>query len=125
MTQIFHHYKKWEDYHNGMFRKVNAIDDHFLIGKAVELLSNQDICYQAMKRVVNEWKYSSEHNLTNISQNRRAWLGQAACCIEFGVPEELTRIAWSSMSVDKQDKANAIADIVIQEWEESYAKKVS
>lgn len=117
MTQKFHHYKNWEDYQNGMFRKVNATDDHWLVGKAILILTAAELCYQQMKRVTTEWPVSSEQNLTNLGQNRRAWLGQAACCIAFNVPEELTKIAWNSMDSASQDRANGIADVVITEWE--------
>lgn len=118
MIQVFHHYKKWEDFQNGMYRKVNASDDHFLCDKATELLSNPDICFQAMKRVTIEWPFSTEHNLTNLGQNRRAWLGQAACCLEFGVPEELTKIAWNALDHRQQENANGVADVIIKQWEQ-------
>lgn len=125
MRQIFHHYKKWECFKNGMYRKVNQSDHILLISKAIELLSNQDVCYQGMKKVITQWHFSTLHNMTNISQNRRAWLGQAACCLEFAVPEELTKIAWNRLSKDVQDKANAMADLIIQEWENCYAENIS
>lgn len=116
MTQLFHHYKKWEDYHAGMFRKVTVTDDHSLIVRAYKLLSTPELCLSAMRRVLVEWPFSTQHNITNLSQNRRAWLGQAACCIEFGVPEELTKIAWNNLSKELQDQANSIADKVINEY---------
>lgn len=124
MKQIFHHYSQWEDYQNGMFRSVNAVEGHQLILKAYQLLSNQDVCYQAMTRVVNEWPNASQQNLTNTNQNRRSWLGQAACCIEFAVPETLTRMAWNEMSQIQQELANAMADLVIIKFEQLYAENI-
>jgi len=118
MTQIFHHYKKWEDFKNGMYSKSNVFSDHSLINLATLVLSDESLCYSAMKRVVKEWPFATEHNLTNLGQNRRAWLGQAACCITHAVPEDLTKIAWNNLGIENQMRANNIADIIINEWEQ-------
>jgi hypothetical protein len=49
---------------------------------------------KAMKLVTENWHYSCEHNLSNLSINRKAWLGHAACCFQHGYPEYLVRQAW-------------------------------
>ena len=41
-------------------------------------LSSEDLTRENMMRVISEWKYSCEHNLTNESLNRIAYIGQAA-----------------------------------------------
>jgi hypothetical protein len=99
-----------------MYAKVKEID-YTLRLKCAELLSSEEL-YLAMKRVTNEWPYSSEHNLTNKSINRQAWLGQAACYKITGAPESVTKEAWNTLSPEVQDKANGIADKVIREYAE-------
>jgi hypothetical protein len=122
MKQIYHHFKKWEDYQNGMYATVNATSGHDLIIKAVEILGTPTLCRAAMERVVSEWPHATEHNLTNTGLNRRAWLGQAACCIMHKTPESLTKIAWGELSEDQQNKANEIAEYVIEQWEIKHMK---
>jgi len=91
--------------------------DEELISNAVQLLSNSDLLYLQMSRAVREWCNSGEMNMSNRSRNRQAWLGQAACSIAYGVPENLTKIAWRSLTPEVRSRANAVADMVISEWE--------
>lgn len=120
MKRIFHHYIKWEDYQNGMYN--NSPETLEIIQKAVEVLSTPSICESAMKRVVSEWEYATEFNLTN-SGCHRPWLGRSACCIYYGITENITRIAWWQLTSDQQNKANEIADIIINNWREQHIKK--
>ena len=116
MNRICHNYKKWEDWKAGMYS--NACDNiKDTISDSLELLSSPTDLHEAMMRVCNEWVYSSEHNLTDISINRQAWLGQAACCFNHGCPEQYTRLAWWSLSEKQRNEANTVADIVIQYYE--------
>lgn len=100
-----------------MYENVLKDKEIDYIDKSVCLLSDSDKCLKAMKRVVNEWTISTRVNFTNIDSNRRAWLGQAACYIEVGTPEHLTRTAWGIMDSESQNMANRIAETVIKEWE--------
>lgn len=74
-----------------------------------------------MTRVCSEWVFSCEHNLTNSSMNKIAYIGQAACCLYAGVPSTITMEAWSLLDKSVQDKANEIAERVLKKWE-GYAK---
>jgi len=120
--QVFECYTKWEDWINGMWRPTDGSERDFEIARrAAALLSDPDKCGAAMLRVVNEWPIATKINLTNYGQNRRAWLGQAACCIELGIPEHLTRLGWNtSMLGCDREAANAIAEHVIYNWEREY-----
>lgn len=62
-----------------------------------------------MMRVVEEWKYSCEHNLTNESMNKIAYIGQAACCIYGGVPSTVTMEIWSTLPQNVRDRSDEIA----------------
>lgn len=111
----------WEDYRAGQYALVYR-DQAVGIESSAWLLADSAMLGAAMSAVAREWVHAAEHNLTNQERNRRAWLGQAACCFEFGVPDFVVKTAWHQLSSDQQDAANAVADQVIAEWEESRAE---
>lgn len=76
-----------------------------------------------MKRVIEKWKYSCEHNLTDTSHNRIAWLGQAACAMALKCPEDVTRYAWSFLTLEQQQAADAKAERCIKEWERKHEEE--
>ena len=119
MHRIYHHYEKWEDYQNRMYDEIkDGRKERVLL--AIECLGNKEKCYNAMKMVVENWILACEHNLTNESSNRRAWVGQAACNIAYNVKEDETREAWGILTQEQRYMANKIADIVITEWEKKF-----
>ena len=117
MEQIYHNYNLWEDYKSGMWRKLKKQEEKEYLQKAVDFTGDADLYGHWMIQVVKNWKYSCEHNLTDVSQNRRAWIGHAACQLAINCPEYITRQAWGFLSKDQQDKANAVADKAILLWE--------
>lgn len=118
------HYEKWEDYKAGMFALTDVIDKDKKVIGAIQLLSNEGAFYDILKEVMIRWENATSVNLTNKGQNRRAWLGAAACMFKCNTPEYLTRIAWNLLNKDVQDKANAVAEKIIMEFENktSHAK---
>lgn len=84
------------------------------------LLSNPALCERFMREVVKRWKCACEQVFTNPANNRRSWLGQAACCLYAGVKENETRQAWWLLTEQEQNKANEIADIVIADYEKAH-----
>lgn len=121
MNRKYFHYEKWEDYQNRMYDEIKDGRSQ-RIQLAIQCLGNVMICYKAMKRVTSEWEVATLQNLTNDTCNRRAWLGQAACNIEFHVKEDETREAYGYLTEEQRRKANATADKVISEWERVYLK---
>lgn len=119
MKRIHHHYKKWEDYHAGLYVKSKVDGSHVKIEYAKNLLSDPIKFGNYARKMIKSWKFASEHNLTNLEINRRAWLGQATCCYAYGVNEELVKIAWGLIDLNSQRKANNVADTVIKEFEQS------
>jgi hypothetical protein len=117
MRQKYHHYKEWEDYKAGMWRKVPASEEARFLDEAIRFTGEAVEYGAAMLRVAKEWPIACEHNLTDTSQNRRAWIGHAAACIAINCPEYLTRQAWGYLSQKQQDEANAAADKAIAWWE--------
>lgn len=123
IKQVFYHYEKWEDYQSGMYNSPRAggqSEDR--INKAIECLSDKDICRKHMEKVVTEWQISTAEVLTNPESNGRAWLGQCACFMYAGCHDEETRKAWVLLSPETQKRANKIADDVIKKWLTEYAK---
>ena len=115
MERIFHHYNKWEDYHAGMYDESKDGRAERVI-KAAEILGTPATCRKAMEKVVSEWVKATEYNLSNAEINRKAWLGQAACCCWAGIHEDETREAWGLMTEAQRIEANAIAADIIKKW---------
>lgn len=118
MKRIYHHYKYWEDWINGMWRKESKEYESINIQKVIEFTGNHLKYGEAMIRVINEWKISCENNLSNVSINRKAWIGHAACCIELGYPEYLVRQAWQELTDEQRNLANKEALKAIRIWEQ-------
>jgi hypothetical protein len=89
-----------------------------LLARAVEFTGNAALYGSYMKRVVDTWPFSVEHNLTNTGMNRRAWVGHAAASLAIGAPEYITRQAWWMLTEDQRRKANRRADTAIRRFEE-------
>jgi hypothetical protein len=125
MKQFYERYEHWEDYKNGMYL-MNGSDQDCKLINSITLLKDPDLFYETGKKLISDWPISSKVNLSNLGQNRRAWLGAAACCYKYSAPEFLTRIAWSVLNKEHQDIANSAADRIIHEFEtlakNNYAK---
>lgn len=117
MKQIFHHYKEWECFKSGLWRKEKKKEEMELVLKCIDFTGKHDLYGAAMKRVIYEWPITCEHHLTNKSINRKAWLGHSACQIQFNCPEYITRLAWHNLTQKQQNQANMVAAIAIKEWE--------
>jgi hypothetical protein len=76
-----------------------------------------------MMSVVNDWKYSCEHNLSNTSINRISWVGQAACAYAINSSENIVRFAWWKLTDEEKNRANEKAKNAINYWEENICQK--
>jgi hypothetical protein len=117
LKRIYHHYSKWEDYTNGMYKKLSVDEEQEYLDKAIWIMKNEKMFGSFMRKVTNEWKFACEHNLSDNSCNRRAWMGQSALCYAFQCPEYITRLAWWQLTKEEKDRANAEADETIKQWE--------
>jgi hypothetical protein len=115
IKRIYHPYWDWEELDYNMWGAVN--DKKTYLKRAIKFTGDAPLYGRFMMRVANEWTNSCEHNLSNTTQNRRAWIGHAACALAIGCPEDITRKAWGFLSQDQQDKANDKADSAIKHWE--------
>ena len=120
IERIYHPYWKWEEVHTSMWRQSENREE--LLAKAIEFTGNAALYGKWMIAVVDEWKFSCEHNLSNVTQNRRAWIGHAACALAFDCPEDIVREAWGHLSEMQQRLANKSADKAINIWEIRHAE---
>ncbi len=119
MERIYHRYEYWEDYKAGFYNNISGINKELMINKVVELFSSSELTEKYMILVIEKWKYSCEHNLTNLSLNRIAYLGQSACCIYSAVPSSITMEAWHLVSEENKKKANEIAKKIINSYDKN------
>lgn len=115
INRIYHPYWKWEEVSYNMWGKVK--DRDFYLKKAIEFTGSHCLYGVFMNRVIHEWPLSCEHNLSATDQNRKAWLGHAACALAFQCPEDIVRQAWSHLTEDQQTLANRQAELAIIVWE--------
>lgn len=124
MKRIYHPYNLWEDYKYGFYDNCSGSEKQNKIDKAIEMFNSESLTRKYMNKVVDEWKYSCEHNLTNESLNKIAYIGQAACCLYADIPNTITMEAWSKLSKDVQNRSDEIAKEVINKWENNNNKLV-
>lgn len=120
MKQVFHPFSKWEDHEHGFYNNISGGSKTEMIKNVVELFCNPEETKIYMDRVIKEWPFSCEHNLTNEGMNKIAYLGQAACSLYRGVPSTVTMEAWSKVPKEFQNIADGIASKIINEWENNY-----
>jgi len=115
IKRIYHHYEKWEDYLNGMYR-MKYDNEPELIEKAKSILCNPPLFMEVAKEVINNWRIATDVNLSNESTNRNAWIGQASCCYKYSVPELVTRKAWGELQPVERKQANDVAEKILNHW---------
>ena len=113
--QIYHPYTDWEDWLAVMWQP--PLDEEKEGSEAARILRDAGEFRVIARAMLLAWPIAAEQNLTDLSQNGRAWIGQAACCYASGVRGQSTRHAWWTLSSQEQSAANAVADQVCSEWE--------
>jgi hypothetical protein len=109
-------YHQWEDYGVGMYALTHSPRQ---VIDAQALLADPERLRIAMQTAVASWPNAALHQMSNPDQNRRAWLGWAACMINNLAPANATKVAWSNLSDAQRKAANNMAEIVIHEWEQA------
>lgn len=123
MQKIWHPYTAWECWQNGMWRIAKSGERNRKLKQAIEFTGNAKLYGSYMLRVIDEWHVTCEHHLTDVSINRKAWLGHAATAMAINCPEDITRSAWGYLSTVQQDEANEQARLAIELWESRNAAK--
>jgi len=114
--RIYHPYWKWEDYKAGFYNNCSGEEKKQLIQKGIYMFNSEKLTLEYMYKVINEWKYSCEHNFTNPSLNKIAYIGQGACCIYANIPSIITMEIWNLLDNKIQDRANKNANNVLNKW---------
>lgn len=116
MKRIYHHFSRCEEFEGGLWRIAPPGSREAYIEQSARLMRDTAAFAESMFRVIDVWPRSCEQNLTATSVNHRAWFGHAGCCLNHGSPEDLTRLAWHTLTPVEQDAANAAADRAIVRW---------
>ena len=123
MTQVYIPYWEWEDWINGMWRKIDTIQEPDMIRLAIEFTGDHIKYGNAMKKVVSEWPRTMLNSMTNVSINRRAFLGHCACQYKINCPEYITRLAWHKLNDRQRYLADKVAQETINIWVRNYEDK--
>ena len=117
MNRIYHRWEKWECYKAGFFEEhpPKGLTPEECQEEYANFLRDIPRFKKAAYRVIDEWINSCEQNLTNESMNRIAWMGQAAMCIETGIPSKY-RGGYHLLSPEEQIAADMTALDVINYW---------
>lgn len=120
LKRIYHTWDKWESYYAGFFedKDPNGRSTEECLAEYQRILGNLEVFEAGLKRVLKEWPKSCEHNLTNESMNRVAWLGQASGCILFGVPSSF-RAGYNLLTEEQKHAADTLALKYLNIWLES------
>lgn len=123
VKQVWIPYTLWEDFKNGMWRKVSPEEHKVLLPIAVSFTENTDLYGQAMRDVLPAWPNTMLNSLTNPSLNKRAFLGHCACCFKINMPESVTRAAWWMLTEKQRVDADEQAQQAIDSWQIAYSNK--
>jgi hypothetical protein len=123
MERIYHRYENWECYKSGFFNNVSGNEKTIMENKMIAIFSSSELTEYYMREVILKWVYSCEHNLSNLSLNRVAWLGQSACCVYAKIPYKITMNHWRYLDKERQKTSCDIAEKIIKEYEQSFNKR--
>lgn len=114
--RIFHTYTSWEliDY-NFFGLKHKTLTKVQCEYKYYELLKNEELFNQVIIDLFKDCEKSCEHNLTNKSMNRVAWIGQAALAYKYNIPA-IYCAGFQLLTDQEKDRANEIAWKHLNEW---------
>lgn len=117
-TRIFHTYDKWECHKAGFYAsRKEGISKEQGEQMYYQFLSDLELFENVANKVIDEWKYSCQHYLTNKSMNRIAWIGQASACYHLGLPSVYCS-GFNLLTEEQQIAANNVALKAINKWTE-------
>jgi len=119
LNREWHPWWEWECWRAGFFSPLppEGVTPDEAKDMYREFLSDLQWFELAIKKVLYAWPVSCNQFLTNRATNRVAWLGQAAMCIETGVPA-CFRGGYKLLSKEQQVAADALAAEYLARWEE-------
>ena len=118
MKRIYHTWDEWECYPAGFYEnrpKDKNMTDEECREQYRALLANIPLFRDTLSRVMKEWPNSCEHYLSNERMNRVAWLGQAALCVTYGIPQRY-RGGYMLLSDEEKAAADNAALDALNDW---------
>jgi hypothetical protein len=118
VKRIYHTWDKWECYPAGFYENGSpdkSLSDDDCLEMYRAFLANIPRFAAALGRVVSEWRNSCEHYLSNERMNRIAWLGQAAACIDMGLPSAY-RAGYNLLTDEQKSAADDAALTALNFW---------
>jgi len=117
MNRIFYPWWMWEHYWAGFFGKGNQYKAHSVAEHIYKNFHLEEGRFEKVIPIVfKNWPIACEHNLTNKSINRVAWLGQACVCYATGVPSRY-KYSYNQLPEGIKKRQDNIARIWIKKWE--------
>jgi ParB-like chromosome segregation protein Spo0J len=109
-NRVFHTYDKWECEKAGLYKNTppEGMTKEQCKQTYKDFLTDSDKFESALNSIIESWKYSCEHYLTNSAMNRIAYLGQAAVCYATKVPSAFSG-GWFLLTESEQLAANNLA----------------
>lgn len=115
-NRVFHTFDKWEAVPAGFFLPgLKGRTSAECEAEYAAFLSNSEEFERAALGVFEAWPNSTEHNLTNYSMNRIAWIGQAAACFGRGLPSTY-RGGFAILTAEQQKQADLVALKCLNIW---------
>ena len=116
--RVYTPYWEWEDWKAGMWETQK--DDGSLLLLAIDFTGDYVEYGKSMVEAVTNWDRTMLNALTNYSLNQRAFVGHCGACLRHGLPEVITRKAWSHLTDKQRFYANREADKAILIWRRKY-----
>lgn len=101
-----------------MWRKESKQYEQDNINNIILFTGNHIEYGKAMNEVIDNWTFTMEHNLTNSSINKKAFIGHCAACFAYGYPEYLVRYAWWQLTEQQRVLADIEAVKAYNKWEQ-------
>lgn len=121
--RVYHTWEKWECFKAGFYeeRAPEGMTQDQGEEQYREFLADLSRFEEALKVIISEWKYSSEHYLTNERMNRIAWLGQAAVAQALGIPS-CCRGGYHRLTDGQKKDADEMALKYLNRWLAQHGK---
>lgn len=124
IKQVWVPYWQWEDYQNGMWRKLSKEEEPKFEQLAFEFTGNWNKYGDAMIEVVKNWPLTMLNSLSSPSTNKRAFIGHCACSYKYNIPEYIVRRVWKELTDKQREDADEIAELCYMEWIDNYEKQI-
>ena len=114
VSRIYHPYWMWEEVKYNMWGSVDDTEDY--LNRAVDFTGDHTLYGKYMMKAVKKFTYSCEHNLTNPTINKKAYIGHIACALAMKCPEDIVRKAWWLLTDEQRELADREAMIAYNYW---------